>query len=142
VTAAPAQPHTDAMAAALTNAGLLVGRGKKPDGGGWQGEPGQSEFRPYGVLYPGTGTTDGDLCDPHEYLDYSAQATVVAATQDGAEAAMDIAKTALVGRRLDVAGRSAWPVYIDTDRPATRDDTVAPPVHYAVAVFRFRSGPA
>jgi hypothetical protein len=140
--AALARPHTDAMVAALTDAGMLVGRGKKPDGAGWQGEPGQSEYASYIVLYPGPGTTDGDLCDPHEYLDYSCQLTTVAATQDGAEAVMDIAKTALVGVRLDVTGRSAWPVYIDSDRPATRDDTVSPPVHYAVAVFRFRTGPA
>jgi hypothetical protein len=139
--AAPARPHTDALMAALGDAGILVGRGKKPDGAGWQGEPGESEFRSYGVLYPGAGTTDGDLCDPHEYLDYSCQITTVGATQDGAEAVMDMAKT-LVGRRLDVDGRSAWPAYIDSDRPATRDDTVSPPVHYAVAVFRFRSGPA
>jgi hypothetical protein len=140
--AAPARPHTDAIAAALTAAGLLVGRGRQPAGSGWQGQPGSSTYRPYVVLYPSPGTTDGNLADPHEYLDYTFQTTCVANTQEGAEAVSDIVKTTLVGTRPAVAGRSAYPVYVLADPITQRDDAVSPPLHYCTPQFRFRTQPA
>jgi hypothetical protein len=141
-TATPARPHTDAVQAALEAADLLVGRGVKPTGGGWQGEPGTATHIPYVVLFPGPGMTDGDLCDSNEYLDYRVQATCVAATQEGAEAVADAVKATLAGQRLTVTGRSLYPFQILGDQPATRDDQVAPPVHYAIVQFACRSGPA
>jgi hypothetical protein len=140
--AAPARPHTDAVVAALQAAGLLVGRGEDPPGAGWQGEPGASVFKGYAVLFPTPGIPDGDLADPNEYLDYTFQATCVAATQDGAEAVADAVKTALVGRKLAVTGRYAYPVYLTLARPVSRDDKVKPVVHYAVIQLGFRTGPA
>lgn len=142
MTVAPARPHTDAVAGAITGAGLLVGRGAKPAGGGWQGEPGASDHVDYAVLYPTPGMTDGDLCDPHSYLDYQVQVTCVAASQEGAEAAADRAKAALVGVRLAVSGRSLYPFQLVSSSLAVRDDQVAPPVHYAVVILGCRSGPA
>lgn len=139
---AAARPHTDAVVAALEAAALLVGRGQQPAGSGWQGEPGQSEHVGYVVVYPSPGLTDGNIADPHEYLDYTVQATCVAATQEGAEAVMDLVKSALVGARLAVAGRSSYPVYLLLDLPVRRDDQIAPPVHYSVAQFRVRTQPA
>lgn len=142
MSAAPGRAHTDAVVAALTDADVLVGRGGPPVAGGWAGEPGASAFRGYVVLYPSPGMTDGDLADPHEYLDYAFQATCVAATQEGAEAVTDALKTALVGRILTVTGRYAYPVYMTLSRPAERDDDVSPPVHYTVTLLAFRTGPA
>lgn len=139
---AAARPHTTAVVDALEDVGLIVGRGRKPEGSGWQGEPGDSDFVQYVVLYPSPGMTDGDLCDPHEYLDYKVQATCVAATQDGAEAVADTVKAALVGIRLTVSGRSLYPFQLDGGSPASRDDQVAPPVHYAIVHLACRSGPA
>jgi hypothetical protein len=139
--AAPGRPHTDAVVAALEATGLLVGRGEEPPGAGWQGEPGASVFEAYAVLYPSPGMPDGDLADPNEYIDYSCQATCVAATQEGAEAVADIVKT-LVGTRPTVAGRYAYPVYLILDRPASRDDKVKPVVHYVIVQIAFRTGPA
>lgn len=140
---AAAAPHTTAVSAALVTAGLLVGRGQKPAGSGWQGEPGDSVFEPYVVLYPSPGSTAQEaLCGPDDYLDYRVQATCVAATQPGAEAVADTVKTALVGVRLAVTGRSLRPFQIDSDRPASRDDQVSPPVHYAILQLACRSGPA
>lgn len=139
---AAARPHTDAVAERLEDADLLVGRGGKPEDAGWQGTPGASEFEPYVVLWPSPGSTDGDLCDPHEYLDYRVQATCIASTQEGAEAMVDAVKAALVGVRLTVTGRSLYPFQIEDDRPASRDDTVAPPLHFAVVRLFCRSGPA
>lgn len=139
---AAARPHTDAVVACLEDAGLLVGRGEKPLGAGWQGSPGASVFVPYVVLWPSPGDTAGDLCDPHEYLDYMVQATCIGSTQEGAEAVADAVKIALVGVRLMVPNRSLYPFQITLDRPVTRDDTVAPTLHFAVLQLACRSGPA
>lgn len=142
MTVTAAEPHTEATAAALTAAGLLVGRGQQPGGAGWQGEPDDSVFRPYVVLFPGAGTTDGVLGDPHEDLDYMVQATCVGNTQQGAEKVADIVKATLVGVRVVVPGRGMYPFQLDGSSPATRDDQVAPPLHYSVMHLSARSGPA
>lgn len=139
---AAAKPHTDAVVARLEAAGLLVGRGKQPDGSGWQGEEGTSVFRPYVVLFPFTGTPDGNEAESLEYLDYKLQASVIAATQDGAESAADIVKTTLVGQRLDVPGRASYRGQLLVDRPAARDDVLTPPLHYVVLQIGFRTQPA
>jgi hypothetical protein len=141
-TAAPSRAHTDAVAARLVGAGLLVGRGQRPSGAGWQGSVGASTFRPYVVLYPSAGLTDGNVADPHEYLDYTFQTTCVGNTQEGAEAVSDLVKAALVGVRLTVSGRASYPVYLLADPVGQRDDAVSPPLHYLTPQFRFRSQPA
>lgn len=142
MSAAPSRPHTDGVKAVLEAAGLLVGRGRQPAGSGWQGQEGASSFKAYVVLYPSPGATDGNVADPHEYLDYSFQTTCVAATQEGAEAVADMVKTALVGQIVTVAGRVCYPVYAVADPPVRRDDTVTPALHISTPVFRFRSQPA
>lgn len=141
-TVAAAEPHTTALAAHLETGGLLVGRGDKPDGGGWQAEPGDSDFIAYVVLYPAAGLTDGVLGNPHEELDYLAQLTCVAATQQGAERLADAVKTLLIGQIVPVTGRGMYPFQLVTSSPATRDDQVAPPTHYSVLQVSARSGPA
>lgn len=145
---AAAAPHTDAVVALIeatagvNAAQLKVGRGEQPAGSGWQGEPGASQFLPHVVLFPTPGTTDGPVAEPTEYLDYTVQATVTAATQAGVEAATDLVKTALVNAELDIPGRASYPGQLLVDRPATRDDTVAPPLHYSVLQLRWRTQPA
>lgn len=138
-TVAPSRPHSDAVVTELTEAGMLVGRGKQPPGSGWQGTPGSSAFKSYVVLYPSSGVPDGNVADPNTYLDYSFQLTCVASTSEGAESVADRAKAALVGRVLDVAGRAAYPVYVTADPIGRRDDAVSPPLHYQTPVFRFRT---
>ncbi|RCG31985.1 hypothetical protein DQ384_05435 [Sphaerisporangium album] len=141
--AAPAAPHTAAFTTALVAEDLAVDVGVAPEGAGWQGEPGQSAFVPYIVLFPSPGSTDGDLGDPNAYLDYETQATVVGATAGQVEQVMDKVKAALVGRQLAVAGRNSYRVQLgEGGRPITRDDTVQPPEYYASALFRLRTGPA
>lgn len=144
-TPALSRPHTSAAIKAiedlvLARAGqILVGRGVQPAGSGWQGEPGASIFRPYVVVYPWPGTPDGSVALPVEYLDYSAQATCVGATQEGAEAVSDLVKAAWVNASLTVTDRSSYPGQITTDRPVTRDDSISPPVHYAVVQVTWRT---
>ena len=135
MTVAAAAPHTSAVVGALVAASVRVGRGLQPAGSGWQGEEGESDFKGYAVVYPGTGTPDGSVANPTEYLGYICQVTCVGATQDGAEIVADLVKAALADRPLSVAGRSSYRGQILLDRPASRDDTVSPPVHYAVLQF-------
>ncbi|MER5420332.1 hypothetical protein [Streptosporangium roseum] len=141
---ATARPHTDGIVALLTAGNVLVGRGKPPSGGGWADNPGTSTFTGYAVLYPFTGRDEAmSLAQVHDEFEFPFQITGVGATQQQAEGVMDLIRVALVGATPAVVGRIAYPVYqIPLDRPVTRDDAVAPPVHYGVAQFRFRSNPA
>lgn len=139
---AASRPHSDAVVAMAEDADLLIGRGEAPDSGGWQGEEGASTYRPFTVLYPGPGVTDADLADSNSYLIYTAQFNCFAATQEGAEAVADIIKTTFVGVPLAMAGRASYLGQLLLDRPTTRDDTVAPPVHYAVLQISWRTQPA
>lgn len=140
---AAARPHTDAVVAALEIVGVKVGRGEKPVDAGWQGQEGDSVHVPYAVVYPTPGSTDGNIAEPFEYLDYMVQINCVGATQAAAEAVADIAKTTLVGRRLAVVGRSSYPGVLELDRrPATRDDTALPSAHMSVLQISWRTQPA
>lgn len=143
MTVAAARPHSDAVVTLLTSASVLVGRGKPPTGAGWQGSPGTSAFVGYAVLYPFTGRDEpASLALPHGSFDFPFQVTCVGATQQQAEGVMDAVRAALVGVTPAVNGRTAFAVYqIPLDRPVTRDDAMAPPVHYGIAQFRFRSDP-
>jgi hypothetical protein len=142
VTVAAAAPHTTAVEAALEDAGLAVGRGIQPSGSGWQGQEGASAHVPYVVLYPGSGTTDGTIAVPTEYLDYTCQLTCVAAVQAAAESVADVVKATLVDRPLSVPSRASYRGQLLLDRGAERDDAVAPPVHYVVLQLGWRTQPA
>lgn len=143
VPVAAAAPHTDAVIAALTTAGMLTGRGEMPPGGGWASEPGRSNFARYAVVYPYPGRTSArSLGEVNGALTYVFQVTVVGANSAQAEAALDRVRAVLVGATLSVAGRTAFPVYQELERMVTRDDQVSPPVHYGSAQFHFQSEPA
>ncbi|KAB2347350.1 hypothetical protein [Actinomadura rudentiformis] len=139
---AAARPHTDAVVSMGTSAGLLIGRGKPPEGAGWQGEPGASTFEAYVALFPMTGDVDADLGDPAHYFDYGCQFTCVAATQEGAEAVSDAIKATFVNAKLIIPGRASYRGQLQVDRPASRDDRTAPPLHYAVLQITWRTQPA
>jgi len=138
-----AGPHTAAVLDALVIAGVKADVGKVPVGAGWQGTPGTSSFVGYAVLYPFPGLPDGDLCDPYEYLTYTVQANCVGANQTQAALVVDQVRSALLGQQLPVPGRACYPVdQVPLERPVTRDDAVAPPVHFGVIQLFFRSQPA
>lgn len=140
---APATPHTDAVVAAIAAIPMLVGRAAMPDGAGWQGTPGQSDFQRYAVVYPFPGTPDGNAAEPLEYLDYQAQISLFGVTETQAERAADDVRAALIGRRLDVEGRSTYRVQTPPGgKPVTPDNSVFPPEFMAVVEIVFRSQPA
>lgn len=142
---ASSRTHTDAAVEAIRTVAttqaskVLVGRGRVPEGAGWQTEPGAATFRPYVVVYPYPGTPDGSLAEPVEYLDYRAQATCVGASQEGAEAVADLVKTAWVNVSLPVSGRFSYRGQMLVDNPIIRDDSEAPPVHFAVLQVTWRT---
>ncbi|MER7213213.1 hypothetical protein ABT340_39635 [Streptosporangium sp. NPDC000239] len=127
------------MVAAITAAGVLVGRGVFPSGAGWSGNPGSSNYVPYAVVYPSPGVADGNTAEPLEYLDYSGQINCFGVTQDQAVQVADTVRGALIGRRLTVVGRSTYPVTSPGGPPVRPDNSVVPPVHMATVEIAFRS---
>lgn len=142
---AGSRTHTDAAVLAIQTTAteqaskVVVGRGRVPEGAGWQTEPGAASFRPYVVVYPYPGSPDGSLAEPAEYLDYRAQATCVGASQQGAEAVADLVKVAWVNVPLPIVGRFSYRGQMILDNPITRDDAEAPPVHFAVLQVTWRT---
>lgn len=122
---------------------MLVARATMPDGAGWQGTPGRSDFHRYAVLYPSGGTPDGSIAEPLEYLDYRAQINIFGVTEVQAERAADDVRAALIGRRLQVEGRSTYRVQAPQGGPpVVRDDSTPIPEYMAVVEIEFRSQPA
>lgn len=142
---APASTHTDAAEAAILAAAdlraspLMIERGIQPEGSGWQGEPGASTFRPYVVLYPSSGQVDGTVAEPTEYLLYACQANCVSADQAGAEAIADLVMAAWANQPLTIVGRQSYPGEVVVQLPATRDDSLAPPLHYSIVQVTWRT---
>lgn len=132
-------PHTTAVLAKLAAAALLVDNSQKPDGGGWAGEPGNSAFRPYAILWPNPGNPDGSVSEPYEYLDYAWQLTCVGCTAGQVEVFADEVRLALVGERLTIPGRSTYRIQQDLIRPVERDDAATPFLFYVVAQFSLRT---
>jgi hypothetical protein len=139
---AAATPHTDAVLAAIRAIPMLAERGIKPATGGWQGNPGTSTFLRYAVVWPSPGVPDGNLAEPLEYLDYTAQINVYGATATQSEQAADAIRAALIGRRLTVAGRTTYRVQSDGGAPLIRDDGATPALYMAVVEIKVRSQPA
>lgn len=122
---------TDGVVAALEDAGLTVGDGEKPAGGGWVGTAGQSGFVPYVVVYPlAGGTVDGPIDGPAEDAYPLYQITAVGATRAQCEWAADTARDALLAGFL-LAGRRVAHVQVDMLGGTRRDDQNQPPLWYS-----------
>lgn len=139
-TPAPVSPHTAGMLSRLEASNLLVGDGRRPDGGGWQDAPGQSEFVPYLVLYglqherqgPDSSIADRNTAPVLRY-----QVTAVGADRDQAETASDLAARQLLnGAPLDIPGWSTVLLVHEFAMPADRDEEVNPPLFQVVDRYR------
>lgn len=129
---------TDALAQALTDAGLLVDVGIKPDGGGWQGSPGASTFEPYTVLYPSIGgASDGPICDPFTDVAADFIITSFGATPTQAMWGADEAREALTSPgTIVVVGRVVMLAIPDVEGGVIRDDDVQPPIYSSPCRWR------
>jgi hypothetical protein len=116
-------PHTKAILDVLGSTGLAFGAGKKPDGTGWQDDPGLSVFVPYGVLHPLSGALDGPLGCPDDDLSAVWQVTAVGADQQQCEQVADRARVALLTLPITVPGRFVGRMSIDVLVGAVRDDS-------------------
>lgn len=144
MTVALAAPHTDGILAALAAGSILTGRGSKPTGAGWQGTPGNSQFKGYVVVWPQPGTPEGTLADSQRDLLYTFQTTAVGATAQQAEVIADLARARLLARppTVTVTGRVVQPLWQILDRPVERDDDLNPAEFYVVTQYQMRTEPA
>lgn len=148
MTVAASEPVTTAVVAAMVAgmAPVLVGDGKVPAGGGWQGTPAASTtFKPYVVVYGGsTPGLDGTLADPHEDGIHAVQATYVARTRATAEALRDQGRAILLDRDLAIAGHVVADTSLEVGRPVDREDThgEALPLFVAVDIVHLDVTPA
>lgn len=125
------KPHFDAIAAALTAGGLVVGDGGKPatiPAGGI-----------YVVLYldPGQSMPES-LVDARTDFLLGFQVTCVGPTAEKCRWAAQRTRMALHAP-LAVAGRTAWRAHEEGGPPIQRDDDVSPPLYYLPVQYTLQS---
>lgn len=129
---------TAAITAVLEATTLPVGEGVKPEGAGWQGTPGDSQFVTYVVVHPSPGGVfEGSLDEPYDDGQPDYVITAYAATQHGCQVAADLVYEALVTSEYAVTGRSVQLASPDVEGGVVRDDDVQPPVFYSPTRWRF-----
>lgn len=121
---------TESIIAALDTAGLNVGDGEKPAGAGWQGAPGESNFKGYVVVHPVGGfDIDGTLDQPSDDVWPMHQLSAFGATRAQCEEVADDAREAMLTIPLTVSGRTLGRYRIDLVGVVTRTDDVQPPIY-------------
>lgn len=127
-----ARPVTEAIIAALTAAGLVVGDGEKPELGGWTGTPGESDFNGYVVVHPiGATEIDGTLDNPSDDVWPLHQLSSYGAVRAQCEQIADTARTVMLTVPIVVVGRHVGRYQIDFLGVAVRVDDVQPPIYMA-----------
>lgn len=135
MTAPAVLPHRDAVVAALTAGGLVVGLGIKP-------ATGIPTSGVYVVLYmdPGQSVRES-IADVRSDFDGMFQITCVAPTEERCLWAADRARAALYAG-VSVSGRQAWRPEELGGPPVQRDDDVSPPLYFLPVQYRLQSIPA
>lgn len=131
--------------ASALGAGVLVGDSTMPPGGGWQAEPGGSEFVPYVVVHDLIpGGFDGPMSGPEEDLvDAAVQLTCVGGYPDQARKVADLARAAMLSGSLTIEGRRVTRVRPDGGPGGVEADRDPdPPVYYATPRFFISTTPA
>jgi hypothetical protein len=123
---------TNALLALLEATPIEIGDGDVPDGAGWQGAKGASQYKPYAVLYPlltDTGADDpdmGSLGQPYDDGRSWYQVTCVGGDRDQCELVAGIIRRALIGARPEIEGRTVQAITCDEFVGPLRDDTTDP----------------
>lgn len=139
VTVPQLRPHAAAVVTVLTatlnavSPAVPVGAGRKPD---------DTTSDRWVVLYPLAAEYDGPVADYAADLTYTFQVTSVAATVEQAEWVADLARTALLGTDLTVAGRHCDPTSPTGGSGIQRDDDVNPPCFYRADTYTTYTSPA
>lgn len=130
---------TEAVIEALEAVYLNVGDSIKPDGGGWQGAAGDSEFVPYTIVNPVPGGfSTGTLQVPSDDVNPDYIISSFGSTARQAQWGDDAVRAVLTAPgAVTVAGRRVMLITPDVDGGVVRDDNVTPPVFYAPTRWRF-----
>ena len=134
---------TAAIVTQLDDAGLLTGEGKAPDGYGWQGAPGQSNYVGYVVVYPTPGgPSTGTVAAPNSDSGADYQIVSVGASSRQAETVADDVREVLTAALPTLSGRRVTHVNVAMLGGAVLDDTVLPTVWMVSDRYRFHTTPA
>lgn len=136
------RPHSTAILSVLNGTQITFGRGKQPEGTGWQDSPGLSVFVPYGILHPISGLLDGPLGCPDDDLAGIWQVTSVGADQEQCEGVADTARTALLTQPIVIPGRFTGRMAVEVLIGARRDDSDVTEVWIATDQYRLASSPS
>ncbi len=131
--------HTQAVVDLLGTAGVLVGRGVKPQGGGWTGAPGQSAFVPYAIVWR-LGAKDvlhRDLDGNFDERRPSHHIRTVGGSQTEADDLLDDCIASITGSPIVVPGFDNVHLIYDNSIGDGRDDDVQPALFYTGFYFRF-----
>lgn len=125
---------------------LPVGYGEAPDGVGWQGAAGVSDYQGYGVVHPlPGGQLDGNLGQPSVDGDLVWQVNAFGGTQEHADTIADLFATALLGplpaATLLVADRALMWIRADPPHGAARQDADQPSTWWSPGIYRIGTTP-
>lgn len=138
------QPETAAVIACLAAAGIVTGDAERPVGAGFEvPSDTTSTFTPYVVVHTGiVSGIDGPVSDPYADTVAEYQLTCIGVTADQARVVSDLAKDAMLAQSLSITGRHLQLVEWTTGRPTERDDSVTPPLFYAIDIYSVSTSPA
>lgn len=130
--------HCQAVRAHLIARGVPTGYGERPEGAGWQGAPGQSEFVGYAVIWRiGSVETRNMLLDiAYTEARPTVQVTTVGATADQADDVHGLVQDAMLDNSLQIPGRDLEQVQVEVSITTTKDTDEKPPVFYGGARYR------
>ena len=138
------EQHDAAVATAIAATGLLVDVARKPDGAGWQGTEGESDFVVYAMVWPlPGGSRDGSSARPFDDVTLPYQVTCVADTATACRAVADLVETALVDAGVTVDDRFVEPIDPSDAGGGVRrdDDTAGPSLFYAAPRYEVTTRP-
>lgn len=100
------------------------------------GEAPADTTMPYAVVYQlDDENTEGTLGDPTAHTVWTIQVTSIGETATQAAWMNDATVAALEGYSPTTTAATCQRLWLDTKGPITRDDSLQPPLFYAIAVF-------
>lgn len=129
-------PVVEAALDVMRDAGLLVGDGRKPAGGGWQKAPNTGTFRGYIVVHVFSARYDGTIGKPFDDLSPTLSITGYGDTAAVARQTADMAGLALMTGTWSIPFRDVFQVRPLDDSAADVDDDVQPPLFQDVRRFQ------
>jgi hypothetical protein len=129
-------PHTTAFYQLVKGVWTLTGDGTVPDEN-LEFDANGLLLVPYAIVYAQPATLiGGSAADMASDAWPVTQVTSIGGTRRQADKLRDKIRTGVVGRRLSIDGRSTDPISLLQELGTRRDDTVKPPLFYAIDLFQ------